>query len=93
LAPAGSAEPIFGGCVVADHADVIGHYDRRDPLSLGPDGKTRPINDGFFRSGAGFGDDQFFKLYERVADWVARAARTDEQAAQRPPFLALVANQ
>lgn len=91
-APAGSPEPIFGGCIVADHADVIGHYDRRDPLSFGPDGKTRPINDGFFRSGAGFGDDQFFKLYERVAEWVAHAARTDEQATRRPPFLALVAN-
>ncbi len=91
-APAGSLEPIFGGCIVADHADVIGHYDRRDPLSFGPDGKTRPINDGFFRSGAGFGDDQFFKLYERVAEWVAHAARIDEQAARRPPFLALVAN-
>jgi len=86
-------EPIFGGCVVADHADVIGHYDRRDPLSFDLRGETRPINDGFFRSGAGFGDDQFFKLYERVADWVARAARTDDQAAKRPPFLALVANQ
>jgi hypothetical protein len=91
-APAGSPEPIFGGCIVADHADVIGHYDRRDPLSFGPDGKTRPINDRFFRSGAGFGDDQFFKLYERVAEWVARAACTDEQATRRPPFLALVAN-
>jgi hypothetical protein len=91
-APAGTPEPIFGGCIVADHADVIGHYDRRDPLSFGPDGKTRPINDGFFRSGAGFGDDQFFKLYERVAEWVAHAARTDEQGARRPPFLALVAN-
>jgi hypothetical protein len=91
-APPGAPEPIFGGCIVADHADVIGHYDRRDPLSFGPDGKTRPINDGFFRSGAGFGDDQFFKLYERVAEWVARAARTDEQASRRPPLLALVAN-
>ena len=91
-APPGSPEPIFGGCIVADHADVIGHYDRRDPLSFDIQGKTRPINDGFFRSGAGFGDDQFFKLYERVAEWVARAARTDEQAARRPPFLALVAN-
>jgi hypothetical protein len=91
-APPGTPEPIFGGCIVGDHADVIGHYDRRDPLSFGPDGKTRPINDGFFRSGAGFGDDQFFKLYERVAEWVARAACTDEQASRRPPFLALVAN-
>jgi hypothetical protein len=91
-APSGSPQPIFGGCIVADHADVIGHYDRRDPLSFGPDGKTRPINDGFFRSGAGFGDDQFFKLYERVADWVARAARADEQSVRRPPFLVVAAN-
>jgi len=88
-APAGSAEPIFGGCIVADHADVIGHYDRHDPLSPGGDGKPQPINDGFFRSGAGFGDDQFFKLYERVADWVARAARTDDQPGRRPPVLGL----
>ena len=91
-APAGSPEPIFGGCIVADHVDVIGHYDRRDPLSFGPDGKTQPINEGFFRSGAGFGDDQFFRLYERVAEWVARAARADEQATRRLPFVALAAN-
>lgn len=86
-------EPIFGGCVVADHADVIGHYDRRDPLSLDLHGQAKPINDGFFRSGAGFGDDQFFKLYERVADWVARAAQPGALATSRSPFLALVANQ
>lgn len=91
--PRDAPEPIFGGIVVADHADVIGHYDRRDPLSLDLRGKARPINDGFFRSGAGFGDDQFFKLYERVADWVARAAQPGAQAGLRPPFLALVANQ
>ena len=102
-APLSGSEPLvggcffggcfFGGCVVADHADVIGHYDRRDPLSFDIRGERRPINDGFFRSGAGFGDDQFFKLYERVADWVARAAHTDARAKACPPYLALVANQ
>ncbi|HEX4446716.1 MAG TPA: hypothetical protein VH044_08270, partial [Polyangiaceae bacterium] len=52
----------MGGLVLADHGDVIGHYDRMDPLTNGA-----PINDGVFRSGAGFGDDQFFELYGRVA--------------------------
>lgn len=52
----------FAGIVLADHGDVIGHYDRMDPLTNGT-----PINDGVFRSGAGFGDDQFFELYGRVA--------------------------
>ena len=52
----------MGGLVLADHGDVIGHYDRTDPLTNGA-----PINDGVFRSGAGFGDDQFFELYGRVA--------------------------
>lgn len=88
-----NAEPFFGGCIVADHADVIGHYDRHDPLSLDPSGRARPINDGFFRSGAGFGDDQFFKLYASVAEWVARASQAESHAASHPPFLTLVANQ
>jgi hypothetical protein len=52
----------LGGIVFADHGDVIGHYDRQDPLTDGA-----PINDGVFRSGAGFGDDQFFALYGLVA--------------------------
>lgn len=52
----------FGGLVVADHADVLGHYDRRDSLIDGP-----PLNEGLFHSGAGFGDDEFFALYQRVA--------------------------
>jgi hypothetical protein len=51
-----------GGIVLADHGDVIGHYDRQDPLTSGT-----PINDGFFRSGSGFGDDQFFALYREVS--------------------------
>lgn len=51
-----------GGFVVADHADVIGHYDRQDSLIEGA-----PYDAGVFRSGAGFGDDEFFKLYQHVA--------------------------
>jgi hypothetical protein len=51
-----------GGIVLADHGDVIGHYDRQDPLTDGT-----PINDGIFRSGSGFGDDQFFALYHEVS--------------------------
>jgi hypothetical protein len=48
--------------VVADHADVLGHYDRQDSLIEG-----EPYNAGLFHSGAGFGDDEFFELYRRVA--------------------------
>ena len=51
-----------GGFVVADHADVLGHYDRQNSLIEG-----RPYNVGLFHSGAGFGDDEFFGLYRRVA--------------------------
>ena len=65
-----------GGFVVADHADVLGHYDRQDALI---DGK--PYNAGLFHSGAGFGDDEFFRLYRRVAQvilGVVRRCRPDE---------------
>ena len=54
-------EGALGGIVVGDHADVLGHYDRID-LSTG-----KPLNTGVFRSGAGFGDDEFTELYRRVA--------------------------
>jgi len=56
-----------GGIVVADHADVLGHYDRQDSLIEG-----NPYNAGLFHSGAGFGDDEFFKLYRRVAEAILR---------------------
>src|SRR2546429_176938 len=39
-----------GGFVVADHADVLGHYDRQDALIGG-----KPYNAELFHSGAGFG--------------------------------------
>jgi hypothetical protein len=50
------------GVVVGDHADVLGDYDRIDLAT------EEPMNTGIFRSGAGFGDDQFFELYRRVAE-------------------------
>src|SRR5437867_12522855 len=51
-----------GGLVVADHGDVLGHYDRQDALIGG-----EPYNAGLFHSGAAFGDDEFFGLYRRGA--------------------------
>lgn len=67
-----------GGFVVADHADVLGHYDRQDSLIEG-----RPYNAGLFHSGAGFGDDEFFGLYRRVAQAILKtipAAQPEEEA-------------
>ncbi len=61
-------EDQFGGFVVADHADVLGHYDRVDELVDG-----EPLNAGLFHSGAGFRDGQFFELYRRVAEAVLAA--------------------
>ena len=58
----------LGGIVVADHGDVLGHYDRCDALVGG-----KSLNAGLFHSGAHFGDDQFFALYERVAAAILRA--------------------
>lgn len=58
----------FAGIVVADHADVMGHYDRQDELA-----SEQPINVGLFHSGAGFCDDQFFTLYRRVAEYIWNA--------------------
>ncbi len=53
----------LAGIVVADHADVLGHYDRTDIFMDGA-----PLNLGLFHSGAGFTDNQFYTLYGRVAE-------------------------
>ena len=69
-----------GGFVVADHADVLGHYDRQDSLIEGS-----PYNAGLFHSGAGFGDDEFFNLYRRVAQAILKTipgARCEEDASE-----------
>ena len=63
---AGRREEV-GGFVVADHGDVLGHYDRQDALIGG-----KPYNTGLFHSGAAFGDDEFFGLYRRVAQAILK---------------------
>ena len=68
----------LGGFVVADHADVLGHYDRQDALIGG-----KPYNTGLFHSGASFGDDEFFGLYRRVAQAILKTipgAHREEEA-------------
>jgi len=65
----------FGGLVIADHGDVLGHYPRVDPLSSLEGGaeNKKSINVGLFQSGATFRDDQFFELYRRVAERIRDA--------------------
>ena len=53
----------LAGIVVADHADVLGHYDRTDMFM-----DDAPLNLGLFHSGAGFNDNEFYALYDRVAE-------------------------
>ncbi|HEX6245467.1 MAG TPA: hypothetical protein VFZ61_31305 [Polyangiales bacterium] len=60
----------LAGIVVADHADVIGHYDRQDSLVTG-----ESLNVGLFHSGAAFGDDSFFELYRRIAADIVTSIR------------------
>jgi pimeloyl-ACP methyl ester carboxylesterase len=56
----------IGGVAIADHADVLGDYDRID-IATG-----EPMNTGIFRSGAEFGDDEFVELYRRAARAIER---------------------
>jgi pimeloyl-ACP methyl ester carboxylesterase len=67
-----------GGFVVADHGDVLGHYDRQDALIGG-----KPYNAGLFHSGAGFRDDEFFGLYRRVAQAILKTI-PDADRAEEP---------
>jgi len=60
----------LAGIVVADHADVLGHYDREDMFMDGA-----PLNLGLFHSGAGFTDNEFYTLYHRVAAILAARMR------------------
>lgn len=70
-----SDEDELAGIVVADHYDVIGHYDREawtyDP-ALGHETRTYKI-EGLLHSGSRFRDDQFLELYRRVAHLLLEA--------------------
>jgi pimeloyl-ACP methyl ester carboxylesterase len=67
----------LAGIVIADHADVIGHYSRQDAYVQ--DSRGESLNAGLFTSGARFGDDQFFELYHRVAHEIEQVASQEEQ--------------
>jgi pimeloyl-ACP methyl ester carboxylesterase len=56
----------FAGVVVADHADVLGLYQRNDPVL-----PERVIQPGLLTSGAHFQDDQFFQLCGLVGGLIA----------------------
>jgi pimeloyl-ACP methyl ester carboxylesterase len=60
----------IAGLVVADHFDVVGHYDRALFVTDPKTGKTREEDkvSGLLHSGSRFRDDQFFNLIERLAD-------------------------
>ncbi len=55
--------------VAGDHLDVLGYY----PYWAGADGRTdgELVHTGILHSGSGFGDQQFFELYARVAGVIA----------------------
>jgi pimeloyl-ACP methyl ester carboxylesterase len=72
----------LGGIVVADHGDVIGHYDRKPALL-----ETTPLNIGIFHSGSGFNDDAFFALCGQVVAAIARAIPELRDASQPRPIL------
>jgi hypothetical protein len=55
---------------VADHFDVVGHYDRSMFVTDPKSGETHEKDEisGLLHSGSRFRDDQFFELIERIAD-------------------------
>jgi len=62
--------------VAADHFDVIGYYDRYRWLAKpGEDERMVRIRGGFMHSGSVFGDDEFFALWDRVAEVIANLAQ------------------
>lgn len=65
----------LAGVVVADHFDVVGHYDKRIWVTDAKTGTDRPEDQraGLLHSGSEFRDDQFFELVARVVDAMAPA--------------------
>lgn len=66
----------LAGIVVADHFDVVGYYDRF-LFRTDQDGEetSTMIHSGLLHSGSCFRDDQFFELYQRVANAIVNAHR------------------
>ena len=61
--------------VAADHFDVVGYYDRyRWRSKPGEDERMVRLRGGFMHSGSVFGDDEFFALWDRVAEVIANLA-------------------
>lgn len=58
--PPHSKQAEVGAVVVADHADLLGYFDRFDPRT------GIETQRSIFRSGARFRDEQFFGLFARV---------------------------
>lgn len=67
--------------VIADHYDVLGHYDRRQwSIDAGGDEVAVVITSGLLHSGSAFGDDEFFRLWLTIADIAASACTRAEEA-------------
>lgn len=65
----------LAGIVVGDHFDVLGYYDRTIwTVNQRGEDQERPLLGGLLHSGSGFGDEQFFALYRRIADLIAASA-------------------
>jgi triacylglycerol lipase len=70
--------------VAADHGDVIGHYRRvraleSDSAAPSPRVETRPgrrrfASYDFFKSGSGFTEESFYRLWDEIFDFCARSA-------------------
>ncbi|MDC0744805.1 hypothetical protein [Polyangium mundeleinium] len=69
----------LGGILIADHADVLGHYDRKDARI-----ESRPLNGSLLHSGSRFGDDEFFALYQHVAAAIVRVIRAGGEREHAP---------
>jgi pimeloyl-ACP methyl ester carboxylesterase len=57
----------FGGVVVADHIDVVGQYNRGNPID-----ETTIVYE-LLTSGAGFNDEVFFSLYAAISEAIVAA--------------------
>lgn len=58
--------------VIGDHFDVLGYYDRRVwRVDAAGREQAQSVLAGLLHSGSGFGDEEFFALYRRIAACIA----------------------